>query len=154
MYKKILVPLDGSELAEQVIPHVEALVQGGSVQEVTFLRVIESPMRSFGVDYVITEEEEQKLKLRRTQDAQEYLKQLTDRHQSLGATLSTNIVEGRADERIVEYATQEHADMIVMATHGRSGVSRWLMGSVADRVVRWSCIPVLIVRPEACIPKV
>ena len=154
MYKKLLVPLDGSELAEQVLPHVEALVKGSGIEEVIFLRVVEPPMRAFGSDYVITNEEEQKIMSSRLKDAQEYLGQLTNRLQSLGVTLSTKIEEGRADECIVEYATQQHADMIVMATHGRSGVSRWLMGSVADRVVRWSCIPVLIIRPEACIPKV
>jgi len=154
MYKKILVPLDGSELAEQVLPHVEALVKGSGIEEVIFLRVMEPPMRAFGSDYVITDEEEQRIMSRRMKDAQDYLNQLTNRYRSLGVTLSTKIEEGRADECIVEYATRQHADMIVMATHGRSGVSRWLMGSVADRVVRWSCIPVLIIRPEACIPKV
>jgi len=154
MYKKILVPLDGSELAEQVLPHVQALVQGGNVEEIIFLRVVEQQMRSMGVEYVLSEEEENKILSGRMADAEEYLQQLTNRHQKPGVKLSKKIEKGRADESIVEYATQEHADMIVMATHGRSGVGRWLMGSVADRVVRWSCIPVLLIRPEGCKPKI
>ena len=91
---------------------------------------------------------------RRKADAQKYLDRITDQHKSWKARLSAQVVEGRADESIVDFVSRQHADIVVMATHGRSGVSRWLMGSVADRVVRWSCVPVLLVRPEACIPKV
>ena len=73
MYKKLLVPLDGSELAEQVLPHVEALAKGSGIEKVIFLRVVEPPMRAFGSDYVITNEEEQKIMSSRLKDAQEYL---------------------------------------------------------------------------------
>ena len=154
MYEKILVPLDGSDLAEQVLPHVKSLVEGGAVKEVIFLRVVEPPPKSFaGGDYVISVEEEMEMMDRRQTDAQKYLDLIMDQHKSWAVNLSARVVEGRADESIVDFVTKQHANIVVMATHGRSGVSRWLMGSVADRVVRWSCVPVLLVRPEACVPK-
>jgi nucleotide-binding universal stress UspA family protein len=111
-------------------------------------------MKATGSDYIITEEEQNQIVSTHLKDAQAYLDGLTGRLEPLGIKISTKIEKGRADECIVEYATRQHADMIVMATHGRSGISRWLIGSVAERVVRWSCIPVLIIRPEACIPQV
>ncbi len=155
MYEKILVPLDGSELAEQVLPHVKSLIEGGAAKEVIFLRVVEPPPRAFaGGDYVISFEEEKEMMDRRKTDAQKYLDQMMDQHKSWNVTLTSQVAEGRADESIVDFVTKQHADIVVMATHGRSGVSRWLMGSVADRVVRCSCVPVLLIRPEACIPKV
>lgn len=153
MYQKLLVPLDGSELAEQVLPHVEAIAQGGVTKEIVFLRVIEPPPVSFGADYVLTDEEESTLMSRRKDNAQAYLNALIDQNRSMGIKLSGEVLFGRADEQIVDLAMERHIDLIVMATHGRSGVSRWLMGSVADRVVRWSCIPVLLIRPKECIPK-
>ena len=153
MYKKILVPLDGSELAEQVLPHVAAIVQGGTVNEVLFLRVIETPPVSSGGDYFISNDEEAAILSRRKNNANLYLEELIDRNRSLNAKLSGEVILGKADEQIVDTAAEHGIDLIVMATHGRSGVSRWLMGSVADRIVRWSCIPVLVVRPKECIPK-
>lgn len=154
MYQKILVPLDGSDLAEQVLPHVAAIVKGGDVQEVIFLRVVEpSPAVGSGVDYVIPDIEFKEMLARREENAQSYLNQLTIRHQSLAVQLTASVVVGKADESIVDAATQHQVDLIVMATHGRSSVSRWLMGSVADRIVRWSCVPVLLIRPPACVPK-
>ena len=155
MYQKILVPLDGSELAEQVIPHVEALVKGRDVREVIFLRVVEPPPVAWaGVDYVMAESELTAMLTRREENARNYLNQLCGRLQSLGVLLTAQVVVGKADESIVDAATHHQVDLIVMATHGRSGVSRWLMGSVADRIVRWSCVPVLLIRPAACVPKV
>ncbi|UCF92660.1 MAG: universal stress protein [Desulfobacterales bacterium] len=155
MYQRILVPLDGSELAEQVLPHVEAIVKGGGVQEVIFFRVVEPYRTAFaGVDYVMADTEMQQMLNRREENARDYLNRLTGRLQSLGVSLTAKVTVGRADESIVDLATHEGVDLIVMATHGRSGVSRWVMGSVADRIVRWSCVPVLLIRPPACVPKI
>ena len=69
MYQKILLPLDGSELAEQVLPHVAAIVRGGTVNEILFLRVIETPPVSFGGDYFISDDEEADILSRRKDNA-------------------------------------------------------------------------------------
>ena len=55
---------------------------------------------------------------------------------------------------IAEYATKNEIDLIVIATHGRSGVSRWVWGSVADRILRSACVPVMMVRAPGCVPGV
>ncbi len=60
---------------------------------------------------------------------------------------------GGVAEGIADYATKNDADLIIMATHGRSGISRWVLGSVADRVLRSSCVPVLMVRAPGCEPR-
>jgi nucleotide-binding universal stress UspA family protein len=62
------------------------------------------------------------------------------------------IASGRVAEAISEFATKSGADLIMVATHGRGGVSRWAYGSVADRILRSACVPVLMVRPPECIP--
>ena len=70
-----------------------------------------------------------------------------------GLNVRADIVEGEAAEGIVEYAEKQGIDLVVMATHGRSGIGRWALGSVADRVIRHSYVPVLLVRAskDACI---
>ncbi len=62
------------------------------------------------------------------------------------------ILHGRAAETLAEYASRNGIDLIVMATHGRSGVSRWVWGGVADRILRSACVPVLMVRAPGCVP--
>jgi len=62
------------------------------------------------------------------------------------------VLSGRAAETLAEYATRNEVDLIVIATHGRSGVSRWVMGSVADRLLRSVNAPVLMVRAPGCGP--
>ena len=64
------------------------------------------------------------------------------------------MVEGRVAESLVDYAEKNDIDMIVIASHGRSGVSRWVMGSVAEKMVRSSCVPVLMVKAPVCEPKI
>jgi nucleotide-binding universal stress UspA family protein len=59
---------------------------------------------------------------------------------------------GKVAESIADYATKNGVDLIIIATHGRSGVSRWVWGSVADRVLRSACVPVLMVRAPGCVP--
>jgi len=66
---------------------------------------------------------------------------------SEGFNVSSEILVGRAAETIAEFAKQNAIDLIAIATHGRSGVSRWVWGSVADKVLRSSQVPVLVIRP-------
>ena len=75
---------------------------------------------------------------------------LTYRLAAEGMNVSGVMLEGKAAETIVDYATTKGVDLIVMSTHGRSGPSRWAFGSVADRVVRTSPVPVLMAVPRGC----
>ena len=163
MYKKILVPLDGSELAECVLPHVESITSGCGVQEVLFLRVVE-PLHwvvgpSYppgGVDYGsgLSQEDIRRISSESRAAAEDYLSQVENRTNFVGVTVRSEVINGEAGESIAEYATKNGVDLITIATHGRSGVSRWVWGSVADRVLRSSCLPVLMVRAPGCVPGV
>ncbi|MFC1963692.1 universal stress protein [Chloroflexota bacterium] len=159
MYQKILVPLDGSELAECVLPHVEFVTRGCSAPNVIFMRVVELAPLLLGnfTDYVegLTDAEAEQAKIRmdstRRSTANEYLDELLSRIKYDWAKLHSEVISGKAAESIAEYAEKNNIDLIIMATHGRSGMSRWVLGSVADRILRSSCVPVLMVRAPGCI---
>jgi nucleotide-binding universal stress UspA family protein len=153
MYRKILVPLDGSKLAECVLPHVEALAKGGQVQEVILARVHE-PFRGFSgaADVVLSEREITRIDSEQIAAAQEYLKEAVNKVHLDGPKPRAELLTGSVAESIAEYAAKNGVDLIVIATHGRSGVSRWVWGSIADRILRTSCVPVMMVRAPGCVP--
>jgi len=151
MYQKILVPLDGSELAECVLPHVEALAGGCQAKSVVFIRVVE-PFQQPAGDYVFNLEEIKRIDDQNKLAAGDYLKKISSKVSLAGAAVANEAISGRPAETLADYAAKHQIDLIVIATHGRSGVSRWIWGSVADRILRSSCVPVLMVRAPGCIP--
>ncbi len=78
--------------------------------------------------------------------ALEYLERVAVNVQEHGIKIQMVTIVGRPHNQIIQYAETNQMDLIVMCTHGQSGLSRWLMGSVADRVARGACVPVLLVR--------
>jgi len=153
MYKKILVPMDGSELAECVLPHVETIAGGCSTEAVVFLRVIEPFVMTsgyFGADF--SGEEIARINAENEKSAKKYIKKLVERTNYGSVKIEGKTVMGRAAEAIAEYAKNNEMDLITISTHGRSGISRWVWGSVADRVLRSSCVPVLMIRAPGCGP--
>ena len=151
MYQKILVPLDGSELAECVLAHVDALARGCQAKSVVFIRVAE-PIRQVAGDYVMDSDQVKKFESENRLAAEEYLKKISAKVSLGGAVVKTEVVSGRPAEILADYATKNQVDLIVIATHGRSGVSRWVWGSVADRILRSACVPVVMVRAPGCFP--
>lgn len=151
MYKKILVPLDGSELAECVLPHVESIAKGCDVGSVVFVRALDIYIPSAAQAY-LGEEQKREMDERAEAAAREYLDQVVSRVKLGGVEVQKQFITGKAAESITEYATKSDADLIVIATHGRSGISRWVWGSVADRILRSACVPVLMVRAPGCVP--
>ena len=153
MYKKIMVPLDGSELAECVIPHVEKLVSGCQIGKIVFVRVIRpSPLSAKGA-YVRNKEELDKLESstkrieeERKSAATKYLKEVVGRLKQNGVEYQTEVLVGKAADMLIDYTEKNEIELILIATHGRSGVSRWVRGSIADRVLRASRVPILMVR--------
>jgi len=150
MYKHIMVPLDGSELAECVLPHVETLAQGRNAKKITLVRVIEPLHMYGGVESRFSPEERQHLEEDALKVAREYLdkkvKQLADK----GVKVQADVLSGHVVDTIINYTTNNNVDIIVLATHGRSGISRWVWGSVTDRLLRSACIPILMVRAPGC----
>ncbi len=152
MYKMILVPLDGSELAELVLPHVEMLAKTGvEPAEVVLLRVCELARmvmggygEAVGQMAILTEQAAAACK----GEAEEYLAAMEKRLKEAGLKVRTVLLEGDSANEILEYATNNPVDLIAMGTHGRSGISRWAYGSVASKVLRGIATPLLLVTPE------
>ena len=136
MYKKILVTLDGSETAEEILPHIQAL--SGSDGEVHLLRVAMAHTLP-GVDPTDAQ-------AKVVREGEEYLKAVEDRLKQTGIKAESHVRYGHPAEEILDHIEHRDVDLIAMTTHGRSGVGRWLMGSVAEKVVRSCPIPVLVVR--------
>ena len=152
MYQKILVPLDGSELAECVLPHVEAISKGCEVKDVILVRVVE-PLELQPDTYIaFTGDEVARIESGRKSEAEEYLKKVAKQLRESVIRVRSKVLAGKAAESLAEYASKNRVDLIVIATHGRSGISHWYWGSVADRVLRSACVPVLMVRGPGCVP--
>lgn len=146
MYKKIMVPLDGSELAECVLPHVETLIEGCRVNHIVFVRVVQPAAAFYSGDYPMSPE---LLKERETawkKAAQDYLDQVVNRLKHKSTGLHSEILVGNVADSLADFIEKNDFDLILIATHGRSGVKRWVRGSIADKVLRASNIPVLMVR--------
>lgn len=144
MYKKILVPLDGSQLAEAVLPHAEAIAKSENA-EIILLRVPMMPAAEFfsrepTIALKIHEEEQA--------EAEKYINEKMDDLKKDQIKVSVVTQDGPVPETILQVAEETHADMIAMSTHGRTGMQRWLMGSVADRVVHHAHIPVMLIHPN------
>ena len=152
MYQKIMVPLDGSELAECVLPHVEAISKGCDVKNVTLVRVVEPLELPPQTWIAFTEGESQQIESGRKSEAEEYLKKVEKQLQESAIRVGSAVLFGKAAESVAEYATQNGVDLIVIATHGRSGISHWYWGSVAERILRSACVPVFMVRAPGCVP--
>ena len=143
MYKKILVPLDGSALAECVLPHVKAIGVGCGVEKVVLLRVVEPiPVET---PATIDFEAVQKAGVKA---AEKYLAKTKTKLSKKGLNIETKVLTGRPAEIISEFAQRNKVDLVAIATHGRSGISRWIFGSVADKLVRSCSVPVLLIRPK------
>ncbi len=153
MFKKIMVPLDGSELAECVLPHVQAFISGCQVGTIVLVRVVELAAMSYKGTYVTSAEDlakmdanTKKIEEERKNKATEYLKVVVSQLKPDGVNFQTEVLSGRVAESLVDYAETNAVDLILIATHGRSGVSRWVRGSIADRIRRAARVPVLMVR--------
>ena len=140
MFDHILVPLDGSSLAECVLPHAMAVARACGAQ-VTLLRVLERPQaagptRSVDpLDWHI-----------RKAEARAYLDGLSARLQEAGLRTESTLLEGQAAERIVEFVRGHDVNLIVLSSHGRSGLSDWNVSSIVQKIILRAYVPVMIVR--------
>jgi len=147
MYEKILVALDGSALAEEVLPHVAGIATRTD-SEVILLRVA-APVRPTAVDVVAVMPVDTEQEMKRIADeCLSYLEGAADRLRSAGLKVKTAVQFGDPAEQIVDFARDNGVGLIAMSTHGRSGISRWVYGSVADRVLRAATVPILLIRSK------
>jgi nucleotide-binding universal stress UspA family protein len=143
-YKHILVPLDGSELAESALTDAFNLAHLNQA-EVTLLQVI-SPLDHLSGNGDLFIDEVWALQ---KEAASRYLKDVAKREECKNLKVHLIVEMGPTAETIIDYAHQGPIDLIVMATHGRSGLQHWVFGSVAEKVLRGADLPVLLVRAQA-----
>lgn len=148
MYQHILVPLDGSELAEQAIPHARKLAQPPArlsllrAMPQEYIAAVEQAGRyasKFSTEETLAKAEAEE---------RAYLSRVAQELQQEGYQVSTQVTRRGAAEAILDYANHHGVDLIVIASHGRSGIRRWILGSVTQKVLHSAHIPVLVIRPD------
>jgi len=160
IYNKILVPLDGSTLAECSLKHIKAIASGCGVGEIILLTVTEE-VTMWGTQWMSSQEQVNRRidEVDKTREmvktkAAYYLEKVSENLKQSGFTVRTEIIEERGNQHpadvILDYADNNNVDLIVITTHGRSGISRWAFGSEAEKVVRYSKVPVLTITPIGC----
>ncbi|HSB79378.1 MAG TPA: universal stress protein [Candidatus Methylomirabilis sp.] len=153
MYQKILVPLDGSQLAEMVLPHAIAVAKATRA-EVTLVTVVTHTTGGPEKAYVETlPEVVAERRAAATAEAVMYLERVQRGLKEQGVAAHCDSIEGDVADSILGYAEHKGFDLIAMATHGRSGLDRFLMGSIAEKVVRGSLKPVLLIRVPPAAPR-
>jgi len=147
MFKRILVPLDGSRLAEAALPAALELASKFDSQ-VTLLRVVQPPQLMLTyTDGTVYTELLASLRQEANEEAGVYLKALRNSLRQQGFRVQAHTSEGDPVAAVIlEVVTELECDTIVMSTHGRGGVSRWVFGSVADKVLRQARVPLLLIR--------
>lgn len=146
MTNAIIVPLDGSRLAEQALPCATMLAQGLPAELVLFRAVslpdeVKTALIDTDLDWDVRQ-------LSLADEAKAYLDQVAGGLGEWGLRVSTAVRPGPAAETILDYVKEMNIQKIVMATHGYSGISRWVHGSIAERVVQLADVPVLLVRVQ------
>jgi nucleotide-binding universal stress UspA family protein len=154
MYKKIMVTLDGSELAECVLPHVDELVTCPQLETILFVRVVELTTDSeisIDTNPRQTETLQKNIKMmeaERKSSAEQYLEEVISRVRQGEVEYKADVLVGQVAESLVDYADANEVELILIATHGRSGISRLVRGSIAESVLRSAHVPVLMVRAQ------
>lgn len=143
MASTIVVPLDGSQLAERALPYAERLARATAGQ-VMLVRAAELFLPA-GEECIESEHPF-------VAEARAYLQRVAEKLRGAGVPVDTAVPYGQPIDEIVALVNSRHADLVVMATHGRSGVGRWLYGSVADVIMRQSPVPVVLVPPDTSPP--
>jgi nucleotide-binding universal stress UspA family protein len=136
-FERILVPLDGSECAEIVLPKVEKLATDLKAS-IALLRV------AYAHTFPGADPTEAEVKVVR--EAEEYLRKIEERLKAKGFKVDSHVRYGNDADEILDHAAQKDIDFIAMTTHGRSGVKRFLLGSVAEKILRHSPKPIFLVR--------
>ncbi|MFO8010763.1 MAG: universal stress protein [Dehalococcoidia bacterium] len=144
--RKVLVPLDGSEESETIIPYIEKLGSSGDIESV-LLRVVEETRSPTPADSVAIEMPyEPAEKGGEVDEADRYLRAMAGALEEKGVVARYEVKTGDPADEVIKYAVEIGAGLTAMSTHGRSGILRWIMGSVADRVLHYGDTALMLVR--------
>ena len=155
MFEKVLVPLDGSELAECSLSHIKKMAKTGAVGEVVLMNavVLALPFREINLDDngISTTFDFNAFRNAHLEKSKKYLSRVQSQLSGNGIKVKTVSIEAESPAHaIVTYAHENGIDTIVITTHGYTGMKKMLFGSVAFRVLHESHVPVLLIRPESC----
>jgi nucleotide-binding universal stress UspA family protein len=158
MYKKIMVPLDGSELAEYVLPHVREFAANSRTESIFLVTVVEPvPIHyeeavsySDQAAFIGAREKAEQIEKENRVAAEKYLDGVKNRFKENNAKIKGELLFGQIADKLVDFVDKNEIDLIIIATHGRSGISRWVRGSIADKILHSACAPILMVRSEGC----
>ncbi len=185
MYNKVIVPLDGSKLAEVALPHLEEIARGCSIPEILLVSVTEEIKGDITKAVAVEDTSSREFHMtpvkgeplplgsthmgqtgmifsanssqltpmptrlgRMAKTAWNYLAKVSKQLEEKGLRTNINILVGNPAEQIVRFAKEQKADLIIMASRGKSGFSRWDMGNIADKVLRATDIPVVLIKPK------
>ncbi len=146
MYKEILVPLDGSELAEVALPYAEQLA-GRLGSAVTLVHVCESSDEKYSHMHQLYIE-------KMVEEVKSHAEKQLDKDKAKAVKVKSAVLTGHPAEQIVDYADSKNIGLIIMATHGWSGIRRWVLGNVAAKVARATKRPVVLIRAKGAKPDV
>jgi nucleotide-binding universal stress UspA family protein len=148
VYKTILLPLDSSELSELSLEHIKNVVTTANKSEIILFMVLErisffahTSYPTLGKDTMLSIEKQSQ------NQAQDYVSKVAGKLNQQGLNARGVVVWGLPADEILKYIKENKIDLVIMTTHGRSGIRRWAFGSVAEKVIRYSTAPVLIVPP-------
>jgi nucleotide-binding universal stress UspA family protein len=144
-FRRVLVPLDGSKVAEQVLPAIIPIVQALECEMILFRVPVMHTSGPFTGAWYLPQDSSFETA---DQNAKAYLERLARHLKGQGIEAATVTLPGAVPESIIDYAEIKDIDLIAMCTHGRTGIARWALGSVADRVLRASAKPILLVRAK------
>jgi nucleotide-binding universal stress UspA family protein len=178
MYKKVVVPLDGSDLAELALPHLKAIAKGCGIREILLVSAteeIQGKVKQNQIHEPFVSEKHVGAPMPAAAAAQyavifnthtygapdipmtlgkmaktagDYLCRIAKDLGKKGFDVTAAILIGKPAEQIVRYANEQKADLIIMASAGKSKISQWDMSTIAAKVVKDSCVPVLLVKPD------
>jgi nucleotide-binding universal stress UspA family protein len=144
VFKKILLPLDGSPMGEAALPYVKTIAQALDC-EIILLRVVEAVQRIYtvgGIDhFAYTEQQIERMK----NEAQQYLEKTNRQFEKVKVSNVLRI--GDAAREIIKVSDEEKVNLIAMSSYGKSGITQWVMGSVSNKVLQAGKTPILLVRP-------
>jgi len=146
MYERILVPLDGSELAEVSLPYAEELAAklGSGITLIYMSRSEKDPSFSRRKEYLD----------KVIDSTKDEMKKLLNKPEEEETKIESAVLVGHAAEEIVKYADKEDMGLIVIATHGRSGIKQWAMGSVASKIITATRRPIMLIRAKEASPDI
>ena len=149
MYTKILVPMDGSKIAECVLPTVEWFAKVSNVKEIVITRVVEPLHVRDELERQFDPDERKHIEKDTQRIAETYCEEIVGKLKLNKAKATVKILTGKPAEAITKHVAKDKAiDLIIMATHGRSEVGKLLHGSTADQVLHDAVVPILLVTPH------